>query len=721
MMAAVGGVNVINGDEKWKLKALGGNGGNGGTYCVPNVRWLSRENSPLSLTKGRLMNHYKLWSWKTDNVENLDDNDEQFGSKTWDWEELSFKKMEEERKKVIAESLKDIEKCKSRAAKSVQRSLVKKLIENTNITEEMTADDVLKTNNASVPAQIRSSITKKLSKIRKKRKNTIETNTIKLSKRRKKKRKISNNVHRVVRPAAVEYGDDYVKRLEEEALEKLLLKRRQEICRLRGLGITKLESIVKTENHTVGPMHAGASIVERVYKAFFLLARMLEPYTDSTKLGPVSKGFIMNVTGMNSDFQSLGKWYIENSPKITKNLETGDNANKGVMEAPRLGGDAAKYILKHPNVLAIALLKSLSIFRFGVANRTIEVANTTFTVADWEILANLIMYINLLSTELQCLTVRLIPPPVCTTKLSGKVWYKGVEYDSGIEAVRFHQKLLRENQHLLNYVSDSIITVENYFLRGLTCNYTLKLHILGRRYNEHYMDKYTCSSGVVSNEQSTERANSVIKQTQHVNRSVGQYVTIGPKYCRKTNESAVKKKNGKTVVNYEINERTKEKVVNMQRERKKLDSSLEQILKKINFKTYEGEELAPTNAVKTDEIVYKCEGKDDGKVVKSIYDIVSTNVRYAIGIDEDENSAGEMLSCTEAGTFIELANLQHLLRASAQSRFAIAPKTEGPYVKLIKSNRKRKRNTNVTSFEWDKEKIVEKLRDIAERAKLYET
>ena len=216
--------------------------------------------------------------------------------------------------------------------------------------------------------------------------------------------------------------------------------------------------------------------------------------------------------------------------------------------------------------------------------------------------------------------------------------------------------------------------MENYILRGLTCPYSLKLHILGPHYNERFRKELNCSSGALSNEQTIERANSVAKNTVIMNRKVAA-----------ASEKSL--------------------------------SSLMQILMKHNFKNFHGQELHPTRPTENDfEDTYETDCNE--KEVKSIYDIINTKITYAIGISSEPT---DVIQFTGVGNFPELKNIQDMLRASAMSRLGIPASKDEPKLYI-----KTKTATGTTHedpgsmYEWNKDKIVMDFQELAQLAKLYE-
>ena len=130
-----------------------------------------------------------------------------------------------------------------------------------------------------------------------------------------------------------------------------------------------IQALIQSNNLTVGPLHGGESMEERLFNAYFLFGKTLESYQDSYSLGPISLGFLKNMNAKSPEFVSVSKWIRKYSAQITKNVVNGENSYKGVAAKPRLSGKGATFIVKNPNCLAEGLIKAVAQYKYNNESR----------------------------------------------------------------------------------------------------------------------------------------------------------------------------------------------------------------------------------------------------------------------------------------------------------------------------------------------------------------
>lgn len=288
-----------------------------------------------------------------------------------------------------------------------------------------------------------------------------------------------------------------------EAIDEAWRKMRNCVARKNGHGVSGKRGYYKVSSSSLDPLHGYAIIYKAYLYAIFLFSkRLTKTKCNDGSLGKYSVVFLERIARKSSEYKASAEWLKEEAPKITAKFINADTGGSTKHE-PRLSGKAAQWAAASPDVYLKTLLESIAIVEYNDASRYDD-AHQSFTSEEKYMYAYLLVYGNLLADQFRCMTVRINPPQIPKPGSQGsQKLYR--------DAKRQQKIKLQQNCVRLERLGYLLSVIENIFLPGITCHYTVELNCLAHEYAKKFMEKYSCSPGSLGSCQTMERLNSYWK------------------------------------------------------------------------------------------------------------------------------------------------------------------------------------------------------------------
>jgi hypothetical protein len=288
-------------------------------------------------------------------------------------------------------------------------------------------------------------------------------------------------------------------------IDKEVTKLRNKLARANGHGISGKKCFYKVKSSSIDPLH-GYSIIYKsyLYGVFLFSKRLSKTDSKDGSLSEISLKFLELITKKSSEYTKTCEYLKTEAPKITAKFINSEKPGSSKHE-PRLSGKAAKFAASKPDVYLKTLLEAIAIVELGNASKYDDV-HKNFNHEQKTIYAYLLLYANLIAEQFRCMTVRLSPPQIPYEVNDNERTSQLYE-----AACRDHQKQLQDNVDQLERVGYLLSVIENIFLPGITCHYTVQLNCLAHEYAAWFMKEYSCSPGAIGNCQTMERLNSYWK------------------------------------------------------------------------------------------------------------------------------------------------------------------------------------------------------------------